>query len=330
MKILVAGLGRIGRHIIRELCDTKAEIEFDIYDLNQDLANHIYLLNYDSIYGLRSQRFKLSSKSIIDTLSKKEICFVDMQSRNFDFSAYDYVIDSTGSLDFLENAKKTAKRVYITNSLKNSIVDKYSISNVGENKANNNDKVVSLSICDTTAIAPILVSLENEFKIIQGHITTLHPWLNYQNLSDNGVESTEVKSTYIGDYSLGRKTTENLIPKNTSAVSAMSFVFPEISKKITSWSFRVPTPIVSTALLNIQLGSETDKDQIIDLFSAKSFIDIGNENLISSDYVGVKKSCVIDAASIKVLNKTVFFNLWYDNELGYVSQILNLIDELEA
>ena len=110
----------------------------------------------------------------------------------------------------------------------NKYIDKYVVPNINENEVDlNKDKVISMSICDTTAIAPIVKKIDQKFKILNGHITTLHPWLNYQNLSGNHVLASGIPNSYWKDYSLGRKSTENLIPKTTTAVSALEKVLPK-------------------------------------------------------------------------------------------------------
>ena len=67
--------------------------------------------------------------------------------------------------------------------------------------------VVSSSICDANAAAPVLRVLDDAFGIDHGYITTLHPWLGYQNLSDGSVRSISSPGHYWQDFSLGRATT---------------------------------------------------------------------------------------------------------------------------
>lgn len=318
-EIAVFGLGRIGRHLVREILRLDQISHIEINDLNSDIDNICYLLNYDSVYGYRSERFLNKLSHIYCSETKKKVFF-----RSVDSIESKMVIDSTGSPDFLASLSKLShfSKIYVTHTPKHNI-DEYIIANVSKKSAG---RIVSTSICDTTAIAPILLFLENNYGIDSGHVTTLHPWLNYQNLSDSSVISTDIPSNYWSDYALGRKSTENIIPKSTSAVSALGMVFPSLSKKINSWSFRVPTPVVSTALLNINLDSPiSSKNKILESVEHIHGVTISDLNLTSSDYIGLPYNCAVDRNSISVRNNYLYMSLWYDNELGYVQNIISFI-----
>lgn len=317
--LTILGLGRIGRHFLRELLDKYDNLYF--CDLNSDFANICYLLNYDTVYGLRGERFIYDENKIIDTITGKEIQYVEMDS-----ITNGVVIDCTGNLTCLEKLKKLNLKVYTTHTPSKEYIDSYLISGVEENASGN---VLSTSICDTTAIAPILKYLDDKYSVDKAHVTTLHPWLNYQNLSDNSVISTDAPSHYYNDYALGRKSTEALIPKTTSAISAFGMVFPNLASKLRSWSFRVPTPVVSSALLNVDLKSEFSFDSFIEDMERISAIGISKDNLISTDYIGAEYNCIIDKASISFDGKSLYMGLWYDNELGYVKQVLKMIERIE-
>lgn len=314
--LTVVGLGRIGRHFVRELLESCNEIY--ICELNKELHNLCYLLNYDSVYGLRVDRFVCEDNYLLDTRSNKKIKIVDI-----DDISTEYVIDCTGSLECLQRLSSLDSLVFTTHTPKQEFVDDYIIANVKETFDGN---VISTSICDTTAIAPILSYLERNYTIKQGHITTLHPWLNYQNLTDNSVLSTDAPSHYWKDYALGRKSTEAIIPKSTSAVSALEMVYPEIAAKFHSWSFRVPTPVVSSALINCELDKKMTSSEsfIVDIANTRG-VEISKNNLISTDYIGANANCVIDVNSVSLNNNHLYVALWYDNELGYVKQVCNFI-----
>tara|TARA_X000000950_G_scaffold275453_1_gene361889 strand:- start:39732 stop:40814 length:1083 start_codon:yes stop_codon:yes gene_type:complete len=318
--ITVVGLGRIGRHFVRELLELCNEIY--ICEQNKDLDNLCYLLNYDSVYGLRAERFVNEDNYLLDTRSNKKIKIVDL-----DDIETEYVIDSTGNLECLQRLSSLDSLVFTTNTPKQEFVDDYIIANVKETFDGN---VISTSICDTTAIAPILSYLDRNYIIAQGHITTLHPWLNYQNLSDNSVFSTDAPSHYWKDYALGRKSTEAIIPKSTSAVAALEMVYPEIATKLNSWSFRVPTPVVSSALINCELSKKMTciESFIEDIVNTRG-VKISKNNLISTDYIGANANCIIDVNSVSLNNNHLYLALWYDNELGYVKQVLSFIARVE-
>lgn len=124
-----------------------------------------------------------------------------------------------------------------------------------------------------------------------------------------------------------------MIPKSTSAHIAADHVFPGISNKIHGFSFRVPTTIVSSAVLNLILEKEIQRDELIELFQKvedqQTYNVIKNsiEPLTSIDYVGTNYSVIIDQRWTKVEQKThVNLVYWYDNEWGYSSKVIDVID----
>ena len=320
MKILICGLGRIGRHTLRYL-DDGFDHDIEFYDKVENIDNLVYLLNYDSVYGLRKKKYEASinKKSIINKETQKEFFFCHPNS-----SSSQLAIDCSGNPFALkELVASKFEKIFVTNSTENKLIDEYTIANVSDPSKK---RVISVSICDTTAIAPVLKFVDETFDIINGHLTTLHPWLNYQNLSDGPVLSTQTPSDYLTDFALGRKSTEALIPKSTTAINALGKVYPEIAKKFSSWSYRVPTPVVSVALLNVNVKTEIkDKKNLTESLLSIKGVQAGGGNRVTSDYIGLEANCAIDVDGLLFTKNSVFMSLYYDNELGYVSQITNYI-----
>jgi glyceraldehyde 3-phosphate dehydrogenase len=320
MKIFICGLGRIGLHVLRFL-DKNYNCDIEFYDKNENIDNLAYLLNFDTVYGLRSKKYipDLNRKLIINSETSKKIFFVNPNN-----STAKIAIDCSGSPQALNNLiSNKFKKIYVTNSSDNINIEEFIIANISKHSKK---RVVSVSICDTTAIAPILNYIDRKYLIEAGHITTLHPWLNYQNLSDGPVVSTQIPENYWSDFALGRKSTEALISKSTTAVTALGKVFPKLAKKIGSWSIRVPTPIVSVALLNLTLFYQINNTQeVLENLVKLEGVFLGEENRISADYIGLEASCAVDPKSIYVSQKNIYLSIYYDNELGYVSQILKYI-----
>lgn len=324
MNALIIGLGRIGRHILRECLD-QYTLNISIYDLNNNLEYLCYFLNFDSTYFLKEERFvfDLNKKTIFDKQTNKSIYFIDPQ--NFEG---DFIIDSSGSYDVFNSCIKIGKKTYITNAVDSKYVDNYVIPNVSKKV---NGKIISMNICDVCAIGPILNYVHNKYTIESGAIITMHPWLNYQNLSDNYLESLYDKSTFWHQYHLGRKTTESLISKSTTFVDSLCLALPFFKNKLHGWSYRIPSPIVASATLSINLKSKPNhsNDFINDLLSSPGIIE-GDKNKISSDYIGLKQSAALDTHNLYLKDRFVNLKVWYDNELGYVSQILKYISENEG
>ena len=215
--------------------------------------------------------------------------------------------------------------------LQKEYIDKFIIANTENNiKDLIKYKTISLSICDATAIYPVLKIIDKKLSIINGHITTVHPWLSYQNLIDGPVFSNSIPSSYWSDFQLGRKSTEALIPKSTSVLEAIKKVNKNIAEKFTCFSYRSPHPIVSSAICNINVNEKISPNyKLNDLFNkSKNHIDFSDEFAISTDYIANQKACVIEKSQIKISNKMISLMLWYDNEFGYCYQIHKTIKKI--
>lgn len=320
-QISIIGLGRIGRAVFRILDKSRFMGNVSIVELNNDIDNLIYLLNFDSIYGLRAEKYKkINNKTFINIDTNKVFSKKTINDINTGI-----VIDCTGNLktSFSFKNNKKINRVYITNADKNKIVDKFIISGVSKKSKS---KFISLSICDATAVGPILSFIDNNYSLLSGNITTLHPWLGYQNLNDNSLISMSIPSNYHKEFALGRKATESLISKPTSIVNAIELAMPKLKNKLTSWSYRVPTPIVSSAILNIRTKLNIkSKDHFINKISNLESVELTNRNRISSDFIGSEYNASINTDSIFIKGNNLYLTSWYDNEYGYSQNILNYI-----
>ena len=126
--------------------------------------------------------------------------------------------------------------------------------------------IISSSICDASALAPVLYELDKNFGISKGFITTLHPRLSYQNLMDGSLKSVSSPGHNWKDYSLGRDSISNLIPKNTTAVKAVVKCVKNLKNKLEGISFRIPTSIVCASDLTIELKRNISERKISELF----------------------------------------------------------------
>ena len=329
-KFLILGLGRIGRNVLEILLSNEFFRSYDFYysDKNNDINNYAYLLNYDGIY--KNKRYKIKNEYILDSEFNKKIKFYPLSSLSNSLDEFSFILDTSGSLEFISNKFGVGCPFFVSHT-PNKYIDKYVVPNINENEVDlKKDKVISMSICDTTAIAPIVKKIDQKFKILNGHITTLHPWLNYQNLSGNHVLASGIPNSYWKDYSLGRKSTENLIPKTTTAVSALEKVLPEIAKKLTCFSYRVPTPIVSSAVINLKIKNKVTSKELIHKPIIEEFkeVQINEEPLISSDFSGNPSASIINSNFTQINDDIITMMIWYDNEFGYSSQYVKSIEKI--
>ena len=335
LRIGLNGFGRIGRAIMRiteERLDCKIVV---VNEIDPDIDNSVYLLRYDSIYGRFKGNVSTDGKDMVIDDRKVKI-YSESNCLNIPWKKHkvDVLIDATGIKENVEKAhsliKKEISKVIITHSPKKNI-DFYMILGVNEDQYDyNKHNVISSSICDATAITPALVEINKKWNIKNSFITTLHPWLSYQNLVDGSLRSVSSPGHYWKDYSLGRNSSLSLIPKDTTAGSATILVAPELDGKLDSVSFRVPTNIVSASDMTIQTSKVVNEKELRSYFQTLSLeksnlYEYQDENLVSIDHVGNTKSTIIDSNRLKVLNENMIkLIIWYDNEWGYSSRVVDI------
>jgi len=338
MNIAINGIGRIGKAVFRYLAD-HPDINIKlINDINKDIKNIAYILQYDTIHGKFKHRILVSGRNlkynnkVIKCFNKTDIDQVDLKKEKIDL-----LIDASG---IEKNAKILSKKKICEYSIiTHSIYDDKNVKPFvfGVNDKNfdfKKNKVISSSICDVVAFTPIYKIINNNLSIINGNLFTLHPWLQYQNLLDGKSAQWSVPGDTNSHYSLGRSAVQNLIPKSTSAVNAANLLIPGIKKKINSFSFRVPTGIVSSAVLNINVKKKISKKKLLQIFKdyeksqEEKILKLNFEPLVSSDFIGEKFSSIIDANHIQVNDKFISLTIWYDNELGYGSKVTDIVEKI--
>lgn len=338
IKIGINGFGRIGRAIFR-INEYNSHFEIKVInDIDPLVENHVYLANYDSIYGTLKNKVSISSDENYIKYKDQEIVFYS--KGNIDEVPWsehdvDVVIDSSGIYENVVRShnliKQRVKKVIVTYSPKNS-VDHTIINSVNETSYDTSrHNIISSSICDANACAPVLKVLDEKFSVVDGFITTLHPWLGYQNLLDSSLKSVSSPGHYWSDFALGRSSTDSLIPKPTSLVSALRQVLPNSTKNITAMSMRVPTSIVSASDMVLSLDKQITVKNIEDAFALleenyPDVVKVNRESLVSIDFKGIRQSCVIDLRWLKITNNKLKLLIWYDNEWSYSSRVIDLLE----
>ena len=340
IKVGINGLGRIGRAIFRvnQLCKYFEVVV--INDINPDIDNVAYSLNYDTLYGKLNSLFTCDKGCLVNELGASIHVHNKQHIYDVDWSKYDvdYVIDASGVLDNVRHARDLieqdrVKRVFITHSPED--VDFTMVLGANEDKFDvKNHRVISTSICDATALGPVLNTINKLFGIESGYVTTLHPWLNYQKLMDGPSSSWSVPGEIYHHYALGRSVNGNMIPKPTSAIEATCKVSDGITEEmIGSFSYRTPTAIVGSADITLNLQNKTDKSELIEIFKEieirQSIKVIHNniEPLVSLDFLQSDYSAIVDHRWTNVVNDNLLkMVLWYDNEWGYSSRVVDQVN----
>jgi len=335
VRIGINGFGRIGRAISRKILSSEDFELCVVNDIEPDLANLEYLFKFDSIYGRYTGDVSRSKNSLF--LSGTDVCFYS-ESRSKDVlwesHEIDVLIEATGVNqnvnDALEMSKSNrVRRTVVTNANPNvDITILFSVNNQEFDPELHS--VVSSSICDANAIIPVLNALDNSLGIESCLVTTLHPWLSYQNLLDGPISSVSSPGHNWSEYSLGRSSVGNLILKDTTAGEATLQVLPKLKGKLEAISFRVPTNNVSASDFSVNLSQQTTLEEIISIFLAEAskfprVVALNNESLVSSDFTGRSESCIIDQNKMKLINgKFLKMVSWYDNEWAYGNRVLDV------
>ena len=237
----------------------------------------------------------------------------------------DVVIESTGFFTKPEDAKAHldagAKRVVISAPAKGEGA-KTVVLGVNEEVVESSDKIISNASCTTNCIAPIMKVLEDTFGIEKAMMTTVHSYTGSQKILDAPAK----------DLREARSAAENIVPTTTGASKAAALTIPALAGKFNGLSIRVPTPVVSLSDITAIIKRDTTKEELTNLFKKISkepyyegIIGVTNEELVSSDFIGDPRSCIVDLPLIDVVGgNMVKIVAWYDNEWGYSNRLVEL------
>lgn len=339
IKVGINGFGRIGRAIFRNNLEKKLFSIVAINDINPDIHNMAYTLNYDTLYDRLSTIYRAEPGYLISENGEKIEIFHQHSIEEVDWasSGVDFVIDASGIYKNVIYAqqlvkKEGVKKVFITHAPNN--VDFTMVLGANESYLDiEQHKVISTSICDATAIAPVMKAIGQSFGIEYGYTTTLHPWLSYQNLMDGPASSWSVPGEIYHHFALGRSAIGNMIPKPTTAITATCNVLQNegiTESMIGSFSYRTPTSIVGSADITLHLKRSVSVKDVIAVFEeieqTQNWHIIHNnwEPLVSLDFKKCDFSAVIDHRWTDVVHgRMLKLVLWYDNEWGYTSRVLD-------
>ncbi len=322
-RIAINGFGRIGRLAYKKLLDDETLEVVAINDLTtpEDLA---YLLKYDTIHGGLGCDVSVEGDELVVGKVRTKI-FAERDAKKLPWKELDIdlVLECTGAYTKLEDAKSHieagAKHVLISAPGKGDM--KTVVYGVNEDVLDGTEEVVSAASCTTNCLAPVLHVLENEYGIESGFMTTVHAYTNDQVNLD-----VQHKKGYMTRR--GRACALNIIPSSTGAASAIGKVIPKLEGKLLGSALRVPVGDGSLVDLTLKLEKRTTKEAINALFekNANEVIGITYDPIVSSDIVGSSTGALVDGLLTEVLDtedgQLVKVVAWYDNEMGYTTQMV--------
>ena len=336
MNILLNGVGRVGKSIIR-IANSNENINIvAINELNSNIDNIVYSINYDSTYGRFEDKYSVYERTIKNSKNNIEILNYSKLTQ-IDFKKYkiDVVVDASGSKVDIEELKKLPlQKIILTHPNKNADIN--IITGVNEKELQNQShKVISTSSCNATALLPVLKIVDEHFSIEYGDVSTIHPLLNHQKTLDSGCIGSSDRDVAC-NFEFGRSSTQNIIPSRTTTIDACSYILSHINEEIlSSSSFRVPTATVGAINVVLKLQREITKEKLLEILgqyqnTQTAKIVLNNfEPLVSSDFAQQEYTSIIDHRFTQVKkNQMLKFVLWYDNEWGYASKVVNIINKL--
>jgi len=325
IKIGINGFGRIGRLAFRVAAQRDNVQVVGINDL-LDVDYLAYMLKYDSVHGQFDGEVEVKDGKLIVNGSEVRVTAErNPEDLKWDEIGAEYVIDATGIFTTKEKAglhlKAGAKKVVISAPSADAPMF---VMGVNHKELTAGDNVFSNASCTTNCLAPIAKVLHDNFEITDGLMTTIHATTATQKTVDG---------PSMKDWRGGRAALHNIIPSSTGAAKAVGKVIPSLNGKLTGMSFRVPTMDVSVVDLTVNLGKSVTYDQICKAMKdasegeLKGVLGYTEELVVSQDFVGETRTSVFDAkAGIALTDTFVKVVSWYDNEYGYSTKIVDLLE----
>ena len=325
IKLGINGFGRIGRNVFRSAVQSFSDIE--IVGINDLLEPEYlaYMLQYDSVHGRFKGDVKIDGNTLI--VNGKKIRLTqerDPANLKWNEIGAEVVIESTGL--FLD---KAAGEKHLAAGAKKVIFSAPSKDDTPMFVFGVNDKtyagqaIISNASCTTNGLAPIAKVLNDKWGIKRGLMTTVHATTATQKTVDGPSNK---------DWRGGRGILENIIPSSTGAAKAVGVVIPELNKKLTGMSFRVPTSDVSVVDLTCELTREATLKEICAEMKAQSegalkgILGYTEDKVVATDFRGDTRTSIFDAdASIALDSTFVKIVAWYDNEWGYSNKCLEMV-----
>ena len=325
IKVGINGFGRIGRMVFRAAVQNFSDIE--VVGINDLLEPEYlaYMLQYDSVHGRFKGTIAVDGNTLIVNGKRIRLTAVkDPAELKWGEVGADVVIEATGLFLTKEAGEKHlaagAKKVIFSAPSK----DDTPMFVFGVNdKTYAGQAIISNASCTTNCLAPVAKVLNDNFGIKRGLMTTVHAATATQKTVDGPSNK---------DWRGGRGILENIIPSSTGAAKAVGVVIPELNKKLTGMSFRVPTSDVSVVDLTVELKNETTYEAICAAMKAasegpmKGVLGYTTQKVVSTDFRGESCTSVFDAEAGMALDGTfVKVVAWYDNEWGYSSKVLEMV-----
>jgi len=330
IKIGINGMGRIGRLAFRAAVDNPALQIVSVNDPAGDAQTLAHLLQFDSIQGEWKQDISAGAQKIV--MREHSIkCSQNHSIADTDWSDCDVVIEASGKMrdrallqGYLD---QKVQRVVVTAPVNHPEVLNVVVGVNDHLYQADKHRIVTAASCTTNCLAPIVKVVHEKIGIKHGSITSIHNITNTQSILD----------TPHKDLRRARSCGSNLIPTTTGSAKAIALIFPELTGKLNGHAVRVPLANASITDCVFETQRRTSAEEVNTLFqnaaddSLQGILGVEYKPLVSCDYQGDKRSCIVDALSTMVVNDTQLKVYgWYDNEWGYANRTVELTELVGA
>lgn len=329
MRVAINGFGRIGRNFLRAAKTNNAG--FDIAAVNDltDSEHLAYLLQNDSVHGQFGGSITVDGGEI-DVDGDRFAVFAERDPAALPWGdlGVDVVLESTGMFTTRESAGKHleagAKWVIVSAPMNDPDVS--IVLGVNDDVLDpERHRVISNASCTTNCVAPMIKVLHDSFGLERAMFTTVHAYTNDQTILDLPHK----------DARRGRAAGVNIIPTSTGAGTAVGKILPELEGRIEAKALRVPIPDGSITDLVATLRSDVTVEAVNNAYREaadgplKGILRYTTDPIVSSDILGDPHSCILDSEFTVVsgANMVKVFG-WYDNEWGYSSRLVDLVQKL--
>ena len=331
LKVGINGFGRIGRQVLRAAKETGAPIDFVAVNDLTDTKTLAHLFKYDSVHGTFGGTVTAEDDAIVVNGDRIRI-FKEKDPATLPWKALgvEVVLECTGRFTNAEDAKKHiaggARKVIISAPAKGE--DLTIVLGVNHDKYDNaTHHILSNASCTTNCLAPMVKVIRESFGFKHASMVTIHSYTNDQSILDLPHK----------DLRRARAAALSIIPTTTGAAKATALVIPEVKGKIDGIAIRVPTPDVSLTELTVEVEKGTTIAEVNAAFLAasqgalKGVLQFTDVELVSTDYIGNPHSVIVDSKCTNVIDGTmVKVSGWYDNEWGYASRCVDLLQYVGA
>lgn len=330
IRVAINGFGRMGRLALRAAWGWPG---FQVVHINEkagDVATAAHLLQFDSVHGQWQREINVVDGGLsIDGSVISYSQNAELQQTDWRGLGVDLVVECTGkfkSQALLEPYFEAGvKKVVVSAPVKDGTLNV--VMGVNDHLYDGSQNIVTAASCTTNCLAPVVEVMHKQFGIRHGSITTIHDITNTQSILDE----------YHTDLRRARACGQSLIPTSTGSATAITEIFPELKGRLNGVAVRVPLANASLTDCVFELEKSVSVDEVNQALksaaegSLAGVLGYEERPLVSVDYTNDTRSGIVDAGSTMVINGTqVKLLVWYDNEIGYVNRMMELVQKVAA